>query len=154
MTSLFTGYRRRPGTPPSPPVARVSWLNGSALGFGAALLLITAEAALGAAHWPMLALALPALLLVAVGAVTTLPGALLAAAQAWGLYAGFVLGHAGQLELSTRSGLAAGVLVAAAVAGSLGGLLATARAKRAAGWRGGAWAADPALMPVQRASTC
>lgn len=144
---------------------RMSGLSGSALGFASSLVLITGEVVLGASRWPVAALAPALVLIIALSAATTLPGALFAAAQCWGLYAGFVLGHSGQLALTDRSAAAAGALLCAALLGSLLGVLIrfagrwradpgatgwplTAWTARTGGNRG--WAAAPGAVPAQR----
>lgn len=125
-------------------------MEGAALGFGAALLLTTGEVVGGTAHWQLPALLVAGSLLLALGAVTTLPGALFAAGQSWGCYAGFVLGHAGQIVFTGRSAEAAAVLVSAAVLASLGGLLVRTVGRRAVGRRGDGWAVGDGGIPVQR----
>ncbi|SHG58299.1 hypothetical protein [Streptoalloteichus hindustanus] len=91
---------------------------GSALGFGVGVLTTTAAVAAGAAGAPLLGLTALAVAVFAVSAVTTLPGAVLTAAQCWGLHAGFVLGRAGAIAVDGPAARAAAVLLAAALLGT------------------------------------
>jgi hypothetical protein len=86
---------------------------GFPLGFVAATVVVLVSAA---ATNPLVALVALACVTAAVAAVTTLPAALGTALVSWGLYAGFVTGHLGQLQLTGRTALAAGVLLLAALA--------------------------------------
>jgi hypothetical protein len=84
---------------------------GFPLGFVAATVVVLASAAAN----PLVALVALVCVTAAVAAMTTLPAALGTALVSWGLYAGFVTGHLGQLQLTGRTALAAGVLLVAAL---------------------------------------
>ncbi|MFC6091141.1 hypothetical protein Q5530_25575 [Saccharothrix sp. BKS2] len=87
--------------------------HGSALGFAGG---VVVTAVVG--RWPAPALALLVVVVLVVSWWTTPAGSLLAAAQCWGLYAGFVVGDEGHLAPDWHA------LLVLAVAGtaSLGGL--------------------------------
>ena len=108
-------------------------LYGSGPGFGAGVVAAIVAAALGGG------LIAPILVVAAVSTVTTFAGAAAAGGQCWLLYASFVLGRAGDLNLDNAS------LDAAAVLGCTA-LLATvfsAVARRL-------WPRRPALVPLPR----
>jgi hypothetical protein len=108
-------------------------LYGSGLGFGAGILATIAAAMLGGG------LIAPVLVVTAVSAVTTAAGAAAAGGQCWLLYASFVLGRAGDLNLDSTSLQAAALLgVTALLATVLG-----ATASRL-------WPRRPALVPLPR----
>ncbi|GGM82182.1 hypothetical protein GCM10012275_61050 [Longimycelium tulufanense] len=100
---------------------RLRALDGSALGFGTGLLATTLVVLLGATRFPTVGLVLVLAVVLGVAAVTTVPGATLVAAQCWGLYAGFLLGRAGEIVWDERGGWAAAVLFAAALLASVVG---------------------------------
>ena len=116
---------------------------GSAIGFGAAIGATLLSWCLGAGDRPEVGLVLLAAVAVGVGATTTLPGALAAAAQCWGMYSGFELHRFGELRLDATSRSALVLLLTVGVAASLLGLAATGQAGRAA--------RSPVARPVERA---
>jgi hypothetical protein len=99
---------------------------GSAMGFGAAIVATAFGWCLGAGERPEVGLVLLAAVAAGVGATTTLPGALAAAAQCWGMYSGFELHRFGELRLDASSRSALVLLLTVGVAASLLGLAATA----------------------------
>ncbi|MDT7678263.1 MAG: hypothetical protein QOD82_6165 [Pseudonocardiales bacterium] len=115
---------------------------GSAIGFGAAIVATLLGWCLGAGDRPAVGLVLLAAVAVGVGATTTLPGALAAAAQCWGMYSGFELHRFGELRLDASSRSALVLLLTVGVAASLLGLAATGQASRAG--------RSPAGRPVER----
>ncbi|MBA8930922.1 thiol:disulfide interchange protein [Kutzneria viridogrisea] len=88
---------------------------GAALGFGAGVAGTTIAAVLGAADHPEFGLVLLAVPVALVAACTNVPGAVLAAVQCWGLWAGFLLGRRGEIPMTAESGRALVVLVAVAL---------------------------------------
>lgn len=92
----------------------VGTVHGSALGFAGGVG-VTAVAA----KWPVFALLLLVIVVVVVSWRTTVLGAALTAAQCWGLYTSFVVGHEGHMVLDWPA------LAVLAVAGtvSLSGLV-------------------------------
>jgi hypothetical protein len=127
---------------PAEPWPRLAGGTGSALGFAGAIVATLLGWALGVGTHPQVGLVPLAAVAVCVGATTTLPGALSAAAQCWGMYSGFELHRFGELRLDgpSRSGLV--LLVVLGVAASLLGRVAAeggpARAAvRRAGWHRG-----------------
>jgi hypothetical protein len=86
---------------------------GCTIGFGAGLLITVAAAALGARDGPGLGVVL--LAAAAVAAITTLPGAVAAAAQCWALWDGFLVNGLGCLS-ADRGGWQGLVLLVAAAA--------------------------------------
>ncbi|MGW0518825.1 hypothetical protein [Crossiella sp. NPDC003009] len=98
---------------------RLACGQGSGLGFGAGVVL-TGVVVLTAAD-PVLSLVLAVLVVAAVSAVTTVPGALLVAAQGWGLHIGFVTGHFGELAFDEHAQWAGALLLAVAVLASAAG---------------------------------
>jgi hypothetical protein len=115
---------------------------GSAIGFGAAIVATLLGWCLGAGDRPAVGLVLLAAVAVGVGATTTLPGALAAAAQCWGMYSGFELHRFGELRLDATSRSALVLLLTVGVAASLLGLAATGQASRAG--------RSPVARPVER----
>jgi hypothetical protein len=127
---------------PAEPWPRLAGGTGSALGFAGAIVATLLGWALGVGTHPQVGLVPLAGVAVCVGATTTLPGALSAAAQCWGMYSGFELHRFGELRLDgpSRAGLV--LLVVLGVAASLLGRVAAeggpARAAvRRAGWHRG-----------------
>jgi hypothetical protein len=96
---------------------RLPALYGSALGFGGAIV-ATIVSATGALLDPLSG---PVLAIVAVSAVTTVFGALATALQAWLLYAGFLVGSAGEVAFTATTAVAAVILVASAGVATVGG---------------------------------
>ena len=121
------------------PWPRLAGGVGSALGFAGAIVATLLGWALGAGTYPQIGLVPLAAVALGVGATTTLPGALAAAAQCWGMYSGFELHRFGELRLDgpSRSGLV--LLVVLGVAASLlGRAAAEGRPVRVAAMRA-AW---------------
>jgi len=115
---------------------------GSALGFAGAIVATLLGWVIGAGTHPQVGLVPLAAVAICVGATTTLPGALAAAAQCWGMYSGFELHRLGELRLDgpSRSGLV--LLLVLGIAASLLGLASAEggpvrAAARRAGWRRG-----------------
>jgi hypothetical protein len=98
---------------------RLPGSTGSALGFGAAVAATLVARVGGAAERPLLGLVLLAVVAAGVGSVTTVPGALAASAQCWGLYSGFVLHRLGEIRLDPPSRSALLLLLALGPAASL-----------------------------------
>lgn len=92
---------------------RIGTAPGSALGFTGGV-----AATVVSGHWPLVALAVLALVVLAVSLVTTPLGAALTVVQCWGLYASFVVSSQGSLVLDWT---ALAVLAAAGTA-SLSGI--------------------------------
>jgi hypothetical protein len=116
---------------------------GSAIGFGAAIVATALGWCVGAGDRPEVGLVLLAAVAVGVGATTTLPGALAAAAQCWGMYSGFELHRLGELRLDAPGRPALVLLLTVGVAASLLGLAAAGQAGRAG--------RSPAVRRVDRA---
>jgi hypothetical protein len=108
-------------------------LYGSGLGFGVGILAAIVAATLGGG------LIAPVLVVAAVSAVTTVAGAAATGGQCWLLYASFVLGRAGDLNLEGASLQAAAVLGFTALLATVSG--ATVRRFRPR---------RPALVPMPR----
>jgi hypothetical protein len=108
------------------PWPRLPGGSGSALGFGAAIAATLLGWALGAGTNPEIGLVPLAAVAVCVGATTTLPGALAAAAQCWGMYSGFELHRFGELRLDPPARSALVLLVVLGLAASVLGLVAHA----------------------------
>jgi hypothetical protein len=116
--------RSAPATPPAgmSPVGgwpRLADPTGSALGFDAGILATLLAWLTAAGVYPEAGLVPLAAVAVGVGACTTVPGALAAAAQRWGLYCGFELYRFGELRLDGPSRNALVTLLGLAVAASL-----------------------------------
>ncbi|MCA1674441.1 MAG: hypothetical protein LC799_20375, partial [Actinobacteria bacterium] len=77
---------------------------GLAVGFVASIAATMISWAFGAGDDPRVGLVLLTLTAVAVGAVTTVPGAIGAGALCWACYSGFVLGRLGTLTLDRVAG--------------------------------------------------
>ncbi|GAA1261784.1 hypothetical protein [Saccharothrix xinjiangensis] len=90
----------------------INTAHGSALGFAGGVAVTAA-----AGSWPVAALFLLVVVVVAVSWCTTPAGSLLTAVQCWGLYASFVVGHEGHLSPDWPALL----VLCAAGAASLGG---------------------------------
>ncbi|TVT38133.1 hypothetical protein FNH05_24510 [Amycolatopsis rhizosphaerae] len=88
---------------------------GFPLGFAVTMLVALAAIAAGAVERPWVVLALLAVALAAVAALTTPAAALGTAVFAWCLHDGFVLGRAGDLVFTPASGRAALVLAGVAI---------------------------------------
>jgi len=86
------------------PWPRIELGFGAPLGFAAGIATTMAAVAAGATHSPGAGLIALAVAVAAVSAVTTCAGAVMTAATCWALYAGFVLGRAGQLVLTLVAG--------------------------------------------------
>lgn len=117
---------------PIPPAAlppRVTGPNGSALGLMAGGGVTIVGHLVGVGGYPEVGLALLALATLAVGAGTTVPGALACAAQAWGMYSGFWLHGLGELRLDRPSVTGLVVLVLLGVSASALALLVRAVAE-------------------------
>jgi hypothetical protein len=84
---------------------------GFPLGFVASTLIVL----VGSYASPVAVLVALAVATFVVSATTTLPAALGTALVSWGLYAGFVVGHLGQLAANGQTVTAAGVLLTAAL---------------------------------------
>jgi hypothetical protein len=107
MNSSTTGRPRIPG-----PV-------GSAAGFAAGIVATIIASGAGAIGQPGVGLAIVALAVAAVSALTTVAGALATAAQCWLLYAGFIMGRSGNLVLNDSSLEVAGLFGIVALATSV-----------------------------------
>ncbi|MFD2417215.1 hypothetical protein [Amycolatopsis pigmentata] len=92
---------------------------GFPLGFLAGTGAVTVAVAMGATVHPVLSVALLAVTVAVVSALTVPSAALATAVVCWGLHDGFVLGHRGVLVFTTASAQAAVVLVSIAVITSL-----------------------------------
>ncbi|ONI82884.1 hypothetical protein ALI144C_17625 [Actinosynnema sp. ALI-1.44] len=116
---------------------RLGALYGAGLGFAGGIVAAVVSAVGGLVD----PLSAPVLVVAVVSAVTTGAGALLAGLQSWLLYASFVIGHGGELELSGLSFQSAVVLAGTAVIATAAG--AAIR-----------WIQQPALVeiPHQRAA--
>ena len=77
---------------------------GSAIGFAVGIVVTLAAALLGARDAPLLGLALLVAAAVAVGATTTLAGALASAIHGWAPWDGFLVNDLGQLALTPLAG--------------------------------------------------
>lgn len=89
---------------------------GSAAGFAAGIVATIIASVAGTVGQPGLGLAVVALAVAAVSALTTLAGALATAAQCWLLYAGFIMGQSGSLVLNDSSLEVAGLFGIVALA--------------------------------------
>jgi hypothetical protein len=118
---------------------------GSAIGFGAAIVATLVGWCVGAGDRPEVGLVLLAAVAVGVGATTTLPGALAASAQCWGMYSGFELHRLGELRLDASGRSALVLLLTAGVAASLLGLAAGAAGQAGRSGR------SPSVPRVERA---
>lgn len=116
---------------------RLACGQGSGLGFGVGVVLTAAV--LVAAADPVAALVVAVLGVAGVSAVTTVPGALLVAAQGWGLHIGFVAGHFGELTFDGHAQWVGALLVVVALLASVAGAVTrwwrTAPAPLSAGTR-------------------
>ena len=102
---------------------------GAAAGFFASIFVTMLAWAFGAGSDPRVGLVLLTLTAIAVGVVTTVPGAIAAGALCWAFYSGFVLDRAGTLTLGRGGGQALlTILLCAMVASAVAGLLRWARA--------------------------
>jgi hypothetical protein len=112
--------RQGPFRAVAPPVTGAT---GSALGFGSAVVAVLFAALLssviGWSDRAPVSLALLALALIGVSALTTVPGALAVALQSWAVYSGFVVHGLGELRLDAADRSALLWLVLLAVAASL-----------------------------------
>ncbi|MCK2238101.1 MULTISPECIES: hypothetical protein [unclassified Crossiella] len=111
-----------PVTPDTARVPRLACPQGSGLGFGVGFTL-TGVVVLAAAR-PALALLVAIAGVALVSALTTVPGALLVAAQSWGLHVGFVAGHFGELSFDEHARWTGALLVVVAVLASVAGAVA------------------------------
>ncbi len=102
---------------------------GVAAGFFASIVVTTLAWAFGAGSEPRVGLALLTVIAIALGAMTTVPGAIGAGALCWAFYSGFVLDRAGTLTLDRGGGQALlTILLSAVVASAVAGLMRWARA--------------------------
>jgi hypothetical protein len=102
---------------------------GLAVGFVASIAATLISWALGAGSDPRVGLALLTVTAIAVGAVTTVPGAVAAGALCWAFYAGFILDRAGTLTLDRGGGqMLLTVVLSAVAASAVAGLVRWARA--------------------------
>lgn len=102
---------------------------GLAAGFVASIVMTMLAWAFGAGSDPRVGLVLLTLTAIAVGAVTTVPGAIGAGALCWAFYSGFVLDRAGTLTFDRGGGQALlTILLSAVVASAVVGLMRWARA--------------------------
>lgn len=105
-------------------IPRTTGLSGSGLGFGWGVV----ATCLGALTGPDIGLVLLAVVAVSVGAVTTVPGAVLGAAQCWALYTGFLDNQLGVLRMDDNSEFALHLLLSVGFAASVVALLIRALA--------------------------
>jgi hypothetical protein len=112
----------------------VTGATGSALGFGSAVAAVLfgalVSSVIGWSDRAPVSLALLALAMIGVGVLTTVPGALAAAAQGWAVYSGFVVHGLGELRLDPADRSALLWLVLLAVAASLLGRVPRVRRVR------------------------
>jgi hypothetical protein len=102
---------------------------GLPVGFVASIAATMISWAFGAGRDPRVGLALLTITAIAVGAVTTVPGAIAAGALCWAFYSGFILDRAGTLTLSRGGGQTlATIVLCAVVASVVAGLMRWARA--------------------------
>jgi hypothetical protein len=102
---------------------------GLAVGFVASIVVTMISWAFGAGSDPRVGLVLLTLTAIAVGAVTTVPGAIGAGALCWAFYSGFVLDRLGSLTLDRGGGQALlTIVLSAMVASAVAGLVRWARA--------------------------
>ncbi len=103
---------------------RTTGLSGSGLGFGWGIV----ATCLGALTGPDIGLVLLAVVAVSVGAMTTVPGAVIGAAQCWALYTGFLDNRFGVLSMDDNSEFALHLLLSVGFAASVVALLVRALA--------------------------
>lgn len=103
---------------------RTTGLSGSGLGFGWGIV----ATCVGAVAGPEVGLVLLAVVAVSVGAVTTVPGAMLGAAQCWALYTGFLHNELGVLSMDGNSRFALHLLLSVGLAASVLALVVRALA--------------------------
>ncbi len=102
---------------------------GLVAGFVASIVMTMLAWAFGAGSDPRVGLVLLTLTAIAVGAMTTVPGAIGAGALCWAFYSGFVLDRAGTLTFDRGGGQALlTILLSAMVASAVAGLMRWARA--------------------------
>jgi hypothetical protein len=120
------------------PWPRIETGFGGPLGFAAGIATTMVVVAAGATRHPGAGLVAVVVTVAVVSAVTTCAGAAMTAATCWALYAGFVLGRAGQLVLTESSARALLVLlVTGVVATALGAAARLAHTSRHVGSRAG-----------------
>lgn len=102
---------------------------GFAVGFVASIAATMISWACGAGSDPRIGLALLTVTAMAVGAATTVPGAIAAGALCWAFYCGFILDRAGTLTLNRGGGQTLlTIVLSAAAASTVASLLRWARA--------------------------
>lgn len=145
-------FRARPGpTSPLPPgtdtrvVAPTPPAMAGVLGFFGGSVVALAAGLLGARDTPLVGIALLAATAAAIGATTTIGGALAAAAPCWALWNGFLLNELGRLTFTTAD---LHGLIAIAAAAVVAAVLATARRHVARAAASVSW--QPGLRPVRR----